>query len=110
MRPADRIPRIIRKLELLWVSNPDMRLGQMIRNLAAFYRSDLTPNSAILTGEQALVTVEDDIMERWIEKARENWCPPLFMSRPGESMSNEEIKEYLKDAGVAMPENDEDDV
>lgn len=34
MRDPERIDRIIEKLRLLWHQNPDMRLGQVVMNLA----------------------------------------------------------------------------
>lgn len=34
MRELGRIPNIIDKLEAVWINNPDLRLGQLLVNLA----------------------------------------------------------------------------
>jgi uncharacterized protein YihD (DUF1040 family) len=33
MRDKNRIPKIIKQLQVIWEQNPDLRLGQLITNL-----------------------------------------------------------------------------
>lgn len=58
-RDPKRIPRMLRSLEALWYTMPDMRLGQLVETLVATdpYYADSTP-----------FYVEDEDMEVAIEK------------------------------------------
>jgi len=38
MRDKNRIPIILKRLEKLWLENPDLRLGQLILNKFSFPR------------------------------------------------------------------------
>lgn len=57
-RDSERIPRIMAALERLWLTYPDMRLGQLLDNL--FFMSD--------TGKH-LFYLEDEESEQAIDKA-----------------------------------------
>jgi hypothetical protein len=56
-RDPARIGRMVEKLRALWLSNPDMRLGQLAENLGVSYKL----NAA------SLYHIEDDDMERRLD-------------------------------------------
>jgi uncharacterized protein YihD (DUF1040 family) len=58
MRPAERIPDVLRRLEIAWKKFPDMRLGQLL--LAAW-------------GPEGLFNVEDQELVEAIEGAVGLW-------------------------------------
>ena len=60
-RDPERIRRALEKLALLWESEPDLRLGQIIVNL---------------TGKADSFNVEDDRVEAALDKALEKKTKP----------------------------------
>lgn len=60
-RDPERIPRVLGKLALLWESEPDLRLGQIIVNL---------------TGRADPFNVEDDRVEAALDEALERKTKP----------------------------------
>lgn len=54
-RDPERIDRVIEKLRVLWKTCPDMRLGQLLVNVAP--RSEPNP----------LFHIEDDLWEQYID-------------------------------------------
>ncbi len=58
MRDPGRIPRSLEKLRALWHAYPDMRLGQLVENLAVSYK--LSPPD--------LFYIEDEDMEAHIDR------------------------------------------
>ena len=55
MRDPNRIPKMTEKLRALWMAYPDLRLGQLVNNLAPAGRNDA-------------YYVEDDALEEEIDK------------------------------------------
>jgi len=62
MRPLDRIPKILAKLEQLWARCPDMRFGQLIDNIAVHDG---------WSGAGALFNVEDEDFEKVLDEILE---------------------------------------
>lgn len=63
-RDPDRILRLLGQLERLWQLEPDLRLGQVLRNVV--------PSDRILRNdgsEQTLSLFEDEQWEQWIDAA-----------------------------------------
>ncbi len=50
MRPIERIPKILKRLEEVWKKNPDLRLGQLISNV--------WPNLYPIEDEQLIFEIE----------------------------------------------------
>jgi uncharacterized protein YihD (DUF1040 family) len=57
MRDPKRIDKIINKLRAVWKTNPDLRLGQLIHNIA---------HDAVGNGVD-IFFVEDDLMEKALD-------------------------------------------
>lgn len=55
MRDISRIPRMIERLERLWIRFPDWRFGQLIENIKSF------------SGKEDLYYMEDDEFEKLIQ-------------------------------------------
>lgn len=67
MRNPARIRPILEKVEAAWINNPDMRLGQLLINLApAEYRQDI-----FYMEDEELVAGLDKYIENYIEKRSE---------------------------------------
>lgn len=58
-RPKSRIEPILKRLQIAWESNPDMRLGQLICNAASDIRKDGDP-----------FYIEDEALIRSIENPK----------------------------------------
>ena len=41
MRDPDRIPKILSEVEKVWNKYPDLRLGQLLSNVASVFEKDL---------------------------------------------------------------------
>lgn len=67
MRNPARIRPILEKVEAVWINNPDMRLGQLLINLAPpEYRQDI-----FYMEDEELVVGLDKYIEDYIEKRSE---------------------------------------
>ena len=69
-RPRDpaRIGRILQKLGELWSLKPDLRFGQLVRNLPP---GDVEKIDFAHAGMTELAVFEDDRWEQWIDRALE---------------------------------------
>lgn len=61
MRDTERIPRILKKLQVIWLEHPDLRLGQLIENASL-------SNSL----ENKLFYIEDDKLEEGLDALKTN--------------------------------------
>lgn len=64
MRNPERIPDILEKLEALWINYPDMRLGQLLVNLAP----PRLHNDIFYWEDEDLEKALDDRIEKFIEE------------------------------------------
>lgn len=55
MRDANRIEKIISKIGMIWLENPDLRFGQLVSNL--FYKM----------GHNDMFYVDDDELEKFLD-------------------------------------------
>ena len=55
MRDANRIEKIMSKIGMIWLENPDLRFGQLVSNL--FYKM----------GHSDMFYVEDDELEKFLD-------------------------------------------
>lgn len=58
MRDPNRINRIIEKLRIIWILNPDQRLGQLVMNAVAHAEENLVYD---------VFGIEDDETERGLD-------------------------------------------
>lgn len=65
MRDIERIPRIMRRLEALWLQNPDMRFGQLVENVWNDCRGD--------EGHPCHFGSEDHTFERRLTQVENSW-------------------------------------
>jgi hypothetical protein len=70
MRDAKRIRRMLRKLEKVWINNPDQRLGQLVDNLSRYPAVKGTRG-----GAPSVFYVEDDKVEASIDHVIQNGFP-----------------------------------
>lgn len=61
MRDPNRIPRILKKLEQLWIKYPDLRLAQLLVNMNDGYDN--------------IFYLEDNILEKLIDEYPNNQLP-----------------------------------
>lgn len=85
MRDPKRIDKIINKLRDLWKTYPDLRLGQLIRNLTPEDRSTF-----YMEDEELLMQIEDYHLP----------CVKLPVEKEGENRvdTNRPTREYIKEA------------
>lgn len=55
MRDPDRIPQVLKAIEKIWRVYPDMRLGQLVSNLAAW-------------AEEEVWDIEEDVLVAEVER------------------------------------------
>ena len=85
MRDPDRIPRILEKLRAYWEANPDLRLCQIVSNLNP-------------SGTPDPFYVEDDVIEKALDKESEEIPKPANLGRPiihGMTLQELEDKDIL---------------
>lgn len=65
MRPKERIPRILKKIEELWTKVPDQRLGQLMENYLFIKgeRGDRTSTSLFFQEDDSTEEILDELLE-----------------------------------------------
>lgn len=87
MRDPKRIPRLLKKLRAFWEQNPDLRLGQIVENLAA-------------VTEDYVFYIEDDVLESRIPEVVPQ--PPSQVARCAERLGRRLAATHPDDLGDGM--------
>ena len=75
VRDVNRIPRMLSKLEMIWMANPDWRFGQLIENVMLTEYGKPNGQGADLE-HHCIFHYEDDANDRYLERALSTYGNP----------------------------------